>query len=545
VKDMRITNSMLVTNMLSNLNRNLNVMSRKQDELATGKKVLFASDDPVAAAKIMRFKSDIADMTQYANNAQNAQSILDASESSVAEMGNVLQRVRELTVQAANGTLVKGDTQKILEEITQLRDHLISSGNSNFAGKYQFSSHHTDMALLTKEGKYNIPITEEELKNKPVSLCEISPNEYMPSGTHGLELFGWIEDTTSAYATNMPNDTEIKGKAATKAAIQAEFNLSEDYRVGAGLSVKVGADLYLVETTDLNGATVPLDREMVLSRFRNAMAGTKKLSEVADVYFDSKGKLIIRNKEIGDDSEVTLNAAKGITNLMNITDPVVPVATTVGTLVKGVDAEGVEVTGLGDFTPGDDFMNKDFVMTVNGITHTIRFPNTNNSALLQSGLQTAIDNAFGVNKVAVSSPPIKFSNKSAVMTDLKDPNQPSIRIQKVVTTEPKLIKDMNTFRQLLEDGKTEDIGKLMSTIDGHLQQLLAVRADIGARNSRLDLVNARISENNVTFTRLLSNFQDADMAEVIMYLKNAENVYKSALSVGGRIIQPSLLDFIR
>lgn len=530
-------------------------MSRKQDELSTGKKVLFASDDPVAAAKIMKFKSDIADMTQFGDNAQNAQALLDASESTVAEMGSVLQRVRELSVQAANGTLTSGDTQKIEEEITQLRDHLISSGNSNFAGKYQFSSHYTDRALLTADGKYNIPITAEDIANKPVAKCEISPSEYMSSGTHGLDLFGAVTDA-STYLASMPSDTAVSGVSAKKPALQAEFSLTANYTAST-IAVNVNGTSYSVTTTNLSGTALnPIDMQLVLNEFNNAANGSAKLSAVADVYFDSNKKLVIRDKTIGAAANVTLTtaAAPGITNFKNVTDPDLPVTIASGTAVAGVNAAGAKVVGPGtDFTPVADFSGKKFVMTVNGITETITFPIATpltTPADMKTGVQAAIDAAFGAGKVVVKTasagPPvvtgITFEQIGIAPDDL---NQPKIRVQSVVATENKLINDMNTFIGYLHAGSTTAIGTLMGTLDGHLQQLLAVRADIGARNSRLDLVSARIAENSVTFTRLLSNSQDADMAEVIMYLKNAENVYKSALSVGGKIIQPSLLDFIR
>ena len=50
---------------------------------------------------------------------------------------------------------------------------------------------------------------------------------------------------------------------------------------------------------------------------------------------------------------------------------------------------------------------------------------------------------------------------------------------------------------------------------------------------------------DVNFTKLMSDNEDADMAETIMNLKNEENVYKASMAGGARIIQPSLIDFLR
>ncbi len=527
-------------------------MSRKQDELSTGKKVIFASDNPVAAAKILKFKTDIADMEQYSTNTRDAQAWLDATESTVAEMGNVLQRVRELAVQAANGTNTAGDTQKIKEEILQLKEHLISSGNFNFAGRYIFSSSHTDKPLLDKDGKYNIPITQEDLNEKPVAVYEVSVKERMAVGTHGLDLFGFVADTT-AYQTKMPDASSTNGKGAQKAAIQVDFSLTNDYSADAATTVTVGGTLYTVNKASLNGSIVaPLDPQAVLDLFRTASDGVAgKLSDEADVYFDSNKKLVIRSKVVGAADSVKLSAFSGMSNPMNVTDPATAVALgAVTDNVPGTNSINATVTSGTNYATADlpSFLGKQFIMTYNGLTKAIMIPNTpttiTTDAQLQTAVQTEIDTAFGVGKVAITiadAAPISFTTAMAAT----DPTKPQLRIQPVKGETPELIDDLNSFITALDTADKTVLGQTLSKVDVHLDRILAVRADIGARTSRIELINARIAENSITFTRLLSDSQDADMSEVIMQLKNAENVYKSALSVGGRIIQPSLLDFLR
>lgn len=554
---MRVTNSMMITNMLSNLNKNLNIMSRRQDELATGKRVIHASDDPVAAAKILKFKTDISDMAQYGVNTRDAQAWLDATESTVAEMGSVLQRVRELAVQASNGTNTADDTKKIKEEIDQLKNHMISSANFNFAGRYIFSSHYTDRELLTPDGKYNIPITAEDLSNKSVSIYEVSSKEKMPIGTHGLDLFGFIAEE-SAFQDQMP-DALGTGKAAQKGAIQAGFDLKADYS-GDTTTVTVNGTLFTLDNTKLKGSSgVPLSAKDVLDVFNAAKEtapGTKTLSGMANVYFDTSMNLVIRNKtistqdELGNPATLQLSNFSGMSNPVDITDPDNPAAMGALTdLVNGQDAvNGTVVSSINFETAGvGDYLGKQFVMTLNSVTKTITIPKDpaiTTDVLLQSAVQTQIDAAFGAGKVTVGiaeGTPITF----ATTAGSGDPQTPTIRIQPVKGTESQLIKDMLDFSTALETADPTALSGMIDKVDGHLNQLLSVRADIGARGSRLELITSRINENTVTFTRLLSDSQDADMSEVIMYLKNAENVYKAALGVGGKIIQPSLVDFLR
>ena len=75
--------------------------------------------------------------------------------------------------------------------------------------------------------------------------------------------------------------------------------------------------------------------------------------------------------------------------------------------------------------------------------------------------------------------------------------------------------------------------------------LLTRTAEIGGRQRRLELLEARYGQDNLNYEQMRSDAEDADMAEVIMFLKMAETVYQASLSAGARIIQPTLMDFLR
>ncbi|UFJ40060.1 flagellar hook-associated protein FlgL [Brevibacillus humidisoli] len=75
--------------------------------------------------------------------------------------------------------------------------------------------------------------------------------------------------------------------------------------------------------------------------------------------------------------------------------------------------------------------------------------------------------------------------------------------------------------------------------------LLAERATLGARVNRIELVLERLKDQEVSTTELMSKNEDADEAKVITDLKTQESVHRAALGAGARIIQPSLLDFLR
>src|SRR5690606_11287306 len=99
---------------------------------------------------------------------------------------------------------------------------------------------------------------------------------------------------------------------------------------------------------------------------------------------------------------------------------------------------------------------------------------------------------------------------------------------------------------LYEEGDTATVGnQSLAEVEDALDTLLRVRADVGARINRLELADARMQELELNVEQLISDNEDVDLARAIIDLKVAENVYRAALASGARIIQPTLLDFMR
>lgn len=107
---------------------------------------------------------------------------------------------------------------------------------------------------------------------------------------------------------------------------------------------------------------------------------------------------------------------------------------------------------------------------------------------------------------------------------------------------------IQVFDDLIDDLNTNDeagIKGAIGRIDMHFNNVSAIRSEIGVKNNRLDLILNRIADDTLNIKDLLSQNEDVDMAEVIMNLKMQESVYQASLSGGARIIQPTLMDFLR
>lgn len=109
----------------------------------------------------------------------------------------------------------------------------------------------------------------------------------------------------------------------------------------------------------------------------------------------------------------------------------------------------------------------------------------------------------------------------------------------------------NAFRifdgiiQNLENNQVDDLRAAMDQIMELSDRLGEAWAEVGARTNRFELVKERIEDQLVSLKELRAEVGDVDMAEVIIELQQRENVLQASLAVGARIMQVSLVDFIR
>lgn len=318
---MRITNSMMLNSMMRNMGKNLSRMSKTEQMLATGKKFMVPSDDPIGVSRSLRLNTDVANVEQYKRNAEDALSWMGTTEMALENIGDILHRAKELTLQGVSETNSIDEREAIATEIEQLRKQLINIGNTTYAGSHIFAGYKTNAPVFNVTTGQYIPVT-------PIQSTEV-----------------------------------------------IEFNL--------GISDRIGVNM-------------PAQR--IFGRYVNP----------AD-----------------------------LDNAVNGTAPV----------ANGEESQLLEV--------------------FDALTTDLRANNTNN-----------IEAALG-------------------------------------------------------------------RLDKHFNNINALRAEVGVKTNRIELTINRIDDDTLNLKDLLSKNEDADMAEVIMNLKMQENVYKASLSGGARIIQPTLIDFLR
>jgi len=176
------------------------------------------------------------------------------------------------------------------------------------------------------------------------------------------------------------------------------------------------------------------------------------------------------------------------------------------------------------------------------------------SDLVQTA-NTKVAGKYIFNGTNIAEAPVKEQPSPTAPTVNNNTDDFTVEVSKGIKLKAN-INPNNVFSQGLFDtlqklentfsGKSSDnLDQLLSDLDNHMNSVLAERADLGARVNRLELIEQRLSTQQVIAQQMISDNEDADLEKVITDLKTQESVHRAALSVGARIIQPTLVDFLR
>jgi flagellin-like hook-associated protein FlgL len=278
----------------------------------------------------------------------------------------------------------------------------------------------------------------------------------------------------------------------------------------------------------------PLTKSDMLAALQDASDGSGGvLSDVATVYYDQNDKLIVEAKVYGSGIIITnTSASAGVSVSSNTT---------------GLD-EGTNVFTSDVALHDADIANAEDVntlmLTLNGEQKAISvdFSSLSTVADYAIALQAEIDSQFPSSGITVAG--TDGSNLTFTIDGAADGSVNTLEVDYVVSNESSLINDLDELITALETDDSDVLSNMIGRMDDNLDQVLTALGDIGGKTNRIEFISSRVKDNIITFTSLLSDVQDVDMAQAIMWYKNLENVYKASLSVGAQVIQPSLVDFI-
>lgn len=151
---MRVTDKMMQGQALKNVQKNRSELAQLQNQAATGKKLTTPSEDPVGATKVLVNRTELKNQEQFEKNIFQAKSFLDATESTLAQLGEAVVRTKELALQAASDTIGESQRTMIGSEVEQIYNSVLEMSNRRIGERYLFGGYKTQETPFDRQGEY-------------------------------------------------------------------------------------------------------------------------------------------------------------------------------------------------------------------------------------------------------------------------------------------------------------------------------------------------------------------------------------------------------
>lgn len=518
---MRIQTNIPALNSWNALSGALRGLEKALRRLSSGERVNTAADDAAGLAIAEKLRSRIRGLHQGTRNAQDGISLIQSAEGALQEVSAILQRARELAVQAANGTLTSADRSSLQQELDQLLAEIDRiADSSSFNGIRLLSASANNQAVTgVLAGLRRSWLTQSE---------QIIADWYgLTADNTSLSIILETSGARSAWITGSP------GALGRLENVQLHINLPE-----------------FSPATWPNGGTDPLfdDRLVARALTQAVLARTTNYVVLPDWFISGAADYIA-----GGDEELAANVARygGATVVASLGTPWADDSLHRSAAYLAIKYLDSVMQGLGGSIK--DFMQMlsassslDSTFSTFGLGNTSAFIAdflTNGAAFL-SGLNLTdadVGAVQGGDKYTVIPDVDNYSTAplanftvvwpSGIAGAAREPLQLQVGAEKGQIIQVELPEITVLSLNLLSVSLTRDPGEAVDLLDAAIQKVAQSRADLGAVQNRLEHT---IAVNEVTAENLLaseSKIRDADMAEELLYLVRVQILVSSGVAM--------------
>ncbi|MEI7474577.1 MAG: flagellar hook-associated protein FlgL [bacterium] len=202
----RVTNKLISENVVDILNTNRSKLNQLNEQIATGKKISKASDNPTGAVSILTTNTSMNKIESYKKNIDSASSEMDATDRATLSLIDSIHRARDLTLQAADASSGPSELASINDEIKQLTEQVKDIANTQFGNKYIFGGLVTSSAPFLKAGDNGdeVKYVGTDSTQNYQRQVEIGENIKVDLNVAGDNIFGqYYTDKTTDPATTV------------------------------------------------------------------------------------------------------------------------------------------------------------------------------------------------------------------------------------------------------------------------------------------------------------------------------------------------------
>ncbi len=504
----RVTNRIMQNNALTNIFRLTEDLEKAQSDISSGKRISKPSDDPAGMRDALGFRSTIAQTGQFIRNIDFNQLLLASGDNALNAIGVSLTRAKELALNQLNGVSTDQTRQFAADEVDKLLSLVLQEANASVKGQYIFAG--------------------SKIKTQPFSVSASGEVSYS-GNTENFKI-----ETAKGFQTNLTlPGSQVLASDLNPAVANATLLSS----LNGGTGVPAGS--FAIADRAGNSATITVTAGMTVANLLSAI-NSAGINVTASINADQNGLLLTDSSPVVRQALTVTEVGGGSTaqklgilgqrdgNLAGSdVDPALTSATTLSQLNGG---SGLTLTA---------------VNIVNGsASGTV----TLSSATTLGDVVNAINNA-GLNVTAsVNSQGNSLrvvSNNSSTAAVVSESGSGTSARDLGIGGGRNVLTALAVLKDALSKNDQQGILASLSNLDAGLQNINEGRASLGADQRRI-LDTRDIHEKDVVdFTQQKSAVEDTDIVKRASDFALLQTALQAALNVTSRIIQPSLLDFLR
>ena len=233
---MRVSSNTLFDGNVAALSQQQARLLQTQQQISSGRRILTASDDPVAAARALDITQSDAMNTQFASNRTAARHTLSLAESTLQSVTSLIQEVKTATISAGNGVFANSDRQTIAAELSGRLQELTGLANStDGVGNYLFAGFQSKTQPFV-----DTPAGMGYFGDDGQRLVQVSSTRQMASSNSGADVFMRVKNGNGTFVTQAATANTGSGIASLgnviNPALLTGHNYQIDFTVAAGIT---------------------------------------------------------------------------------------------------------------------------------------------------------------------------------------------------------------------------------------------------------------------------------------------------------------------
>ena len=522
---MRVSTNLIHMQGLNSILRQQSELLRTQEEASTGKRVLMPSDDPSAASRLVDVDGALSQLVQFDENISYATQRLSAEETSLKSSLLVLQRVRELSIQAANTASNDLQSQQVIaSEIQEGLNELYDYANTRDEnGDYLFSGSQSKTQAFSTDGAGNYTFNGDQGQ---LSM-RVSPSRNITAGDSGADIFQLVRTGNGDFSVDANRTNAGTGKISTgsvqdNAAFQQHdytlrfidannFEVFDDTAgavVGPTPRAYTEGGMITFDGIELEISSAPAAGDeftVKASRYQDVFTTLSDLVReldnpgTGDLKGNFGGAYLANNFASGDAIGFDINFDGQTLNVAataGATD-----AATATNIAAGIVAAGATDNGDGTYTLNGTTPGLSVTFEINAATNAIDFRTSGGNGVNTSNLTLSnLTDAGGGDAVLQMSP-----NGNSVLS----------------STSISAAAGDSSFFVAGEPAATflsQQIDNALNNIDRAMDSILNVQTSVGGRMNTLDSQLVDNESRSVNLQSVRSDIVNVDIAEAISRL---------------------------